>query len=64
LAGVPPDERISRVQVLGVNFDAADPTKMSISLKLVTAAQEKILFGLGLDSIDSLIESVGSSLTG
>ena len=64
LSGVPSDERISRVQVLGVNFDVNDPTKMSVSLKLVTADQDKILFGLGLDSMDSLIESAGSAVTG
>lgn len=58
LSGVPPDERISRVQVLGVNFDENDPTRMSVSLKLVTAQQEKILFGLGLDSLDSLTQGV------
>jgi len=64
LSGVPPDERVSRIQVLGISFDSEDPTKMSISLKLVMASQENILFGLGLDSIDSVVASVSSTLTG
>lgn len=59
VANIPISERISRVQVLGVGFSPNDPTKMTVSLKLIMANQDNILFGLGLDSLDTLVGSAG-----
>lgn len=64
VAGVPADERLSDVQVLGVSVDPDDPTIMSLSLRLNTFGGRSAQFSTMLgEVIDYTVGSVRDQLS-
>ena len=67
-AGIPPDERLSDVQVLGVSVDPDDPTIMSLSLRLNTfggrSTQFNTMLGEAVDFAATARDSVASAVSG
>jgi len=69
IAGVPADERLSDVQVLGVSIDPDDPTIMQLSLKLNTfsgrSAQFSTMLGDAVDFVSGKAsEAIGTVTSG
>lgn len=63
IAGVPPNERLSDVQVLGVSVDPDDPTIMSLSLKLNTFGGRSAQFDTMIGEAVNYAESVRDTFT-
>lgn len=66
VAGIPPDERLSDVQVLEMSVDPEDPTIMQVSLRLNTyggrTAQVSTLIGTAVESaVDQVAANVQSA---
>ena len=57
-ANVPPEERISDVQVLNVGFDESDPSVLALSLKINTFAQQQAIFDLLLGTVQDKIKTL------
>lgn len=68
IANIPPNERLSDVQVLGVSIDPDDPTILSMSLRLSTfagrSAQFDTMIGGALDYAQSAVATVTSTVSG
>jgi len=60
---IPPAERISRVDLADVSFNPNDPTEATVSLRIVTFDQETAIFGLLLDTLDT-VSAVAADISG
>ena len=55
-SSLPADEKLATVQVLSANLDPTDPTRVSLSLKIINQAQQVTVFGVSLGNADELAQ--------
>lgn len=63
-SNLPPDERITDVQVLNAQLDPTDPTAMNLAIRLNTFAGRSAFFNMILSEVQAFAEDAQASLNG